>query len=70
MNSREAKRDEKWVQSNRGELLERMARAVPEDGAIEALEGLFLARLTKPIESPLALYRPASALSFKAASKY
>ncbi len=39
-----------------------MARALPGDGAIEAieaLEGLFLARLTKPIESPLALYQPA-----------
>src|SRR6266576_2208953 len=59
MNHRAAKRDEQWVRSNREELLERMARALPEDGAIEALEGLFLARLTKPMESPLALYQPA-----------
>jgi AraC-like DNA-binding protein len=59
MNPREAKRDEQWVQSNRVELLERMARALPADGAIEALEGLFLARLTKPMESPLALFQPA-----------
>ncbi|HEY2974662.1 MAG TPA: AraC family transcriptional regulator [Pyrinomonadaceae bacterium] len=59
MNRREAKRDEKWVQSNREELLERMARALPEDGAREALDGLFLARLTKPMESTLALYQPA-----------
>ncbi len=34
-------------------------RALPEDGALEALDGLFLARLTKPTESPLALYQPA-----------
>jgi AraC-like DNA-binding protein len=59
MNPTEAKRDEQWVQSNREELLERMARALPEDGWTEALEGLFLARVTKPMESPLALYQPA-----------
>jgi AraC-like DNA-binding protein len=59
MNRREAKRDEQRVQSNREELLERMARALPEDGAREALDGLFLARLTKPMESALALYQPA-----------
>lgn len=59
MNSRESKRDEQWVQSNREELLERMARALPDEGWIEALEGLFLARVAKPMESPLALYQPA-----------
>ncbi|MCM3903263.1 MAG: AraC family transcriptional regulator [Pyrinomonadaceae bacterium] len=59
MNRTEAKRDEQWVQSNREELLERMARALPEDGWIEALEGLFLARVNKPMESPLALFQPA-----------
>jgi AraC-like DNA-binding protein len=59
MNHSAAKRDEQWVQSNREELLERMAQALPEDGAREALDGLFLARLTKPMESPLALYQPA-----------
>ena len=47
------------MQINREELLERMARALPGDGAREALDGLFLARLTKPTESTLALYRPA-----------
>lgn len=59
MKSGEAKREAQRVQSNREELLERMARALPEDGAREALEGFFLARLTKPTESPLALYQPA-----------
>lgn len=59
MNHREAKRDEQRVQNSRQELLERMTRALPEDGAREASEGLFLARLTKPTESPLALYQPA-----------
>src|SRR3954447_16447623 len=59
MNHREAKREEQRVQINREELLERIARALPEDGAREALDGLFLARLTKPTESTLALYHPA-----------
>jgi AraC-like DNA-binding protein len=59
MNRREAKREEQRLQTNREELLERIARALPEDGAREALDGLFLARLTKPTESPLALYQPA-----------
>ena len=59
MNRTDAKRDEQWVQGNREELLERMARALPEDGWTEALEDLFLARVTKPMESPLALYQPA-----------
>lgn len=39
-----------------------MRRALPEDGAREALDGLFLARLTKPMESPLALFQPAFCL--------
>jgi hypothetical protein len=47
------------VLSNREELLERVARALPGDGAREALDGLFLARLNKPTESPLALFQPA-----------
>lgn len=59
MKSGEVKREAQRVQSNREELLERMARALPGDGAREALEGFFLARLTKPTESPLALYQPA-----------
>lgn len=59
MNRRETKRETQRVQSNREELLERMMRALPEDGAREALDGLFLAHLTKPAESRLALYQPA-----------
>jgi AraC-like DNA-binding protein len=47
------------VRGNRQELLERMARVLPKDGAVEALDGLFLARLTKPTETTLALYQPA-----------
>jgi AraC-like DNA-binding protein len=59
MNRRETNREAQRARSNREELLERMARALPVDGAREALDGLFLARLTKPAESALALYQPA-----------
>lgn len=47
------------MQINREELLERLARILLDDGALELVEGLFLARLTKPMESTLALYQPA-----------
>lgn len=36
-----------------------MARALPREGAREALDGLYLARLIRPTESALALYQPA-----------
>jgi AraC-like DNA-binding protein len=62
MISRGTKREERRVRGNREELLERMARALPEQGAVEALDGLFLARLTRPMESALALYQPAFCL--------
>jgi|SRR5215831_5509658 len=49
----------KRVENNRADLLERMQKAIPHDGAREVLDGLFLARLTKPTASALALYKPA-----------
>jgi hypothetical protein len=62
MNRREAKREAQRAQSNREELLKRMARVLPEDGRLEALDGLTLGRLSKPMESVHALYRPAFCL--------
>ena len=59
MNRKEDTREAQRVRGNRQELLERMARVLPKDGAVEALDGLFLARLTKPTETTLALYQPA-----------
>jgi AraC-like DNA-binding protein len=59
MNRKEDAHEAQRVRGNRQELLERMARALPEDGAVEALDGLFLARLTKPMETTLALFQPA-----------
>jgi hypothetical protein len=59
MNHREAKRDAQRTQSNREELVERLARILPEDGVLEAFDGFFLARSSKPIESVNSLYQPA-----------
>lgn len=59
MNRSDAVAEAPAVRRNRQELLERMARAVPDDGAREVLDGLFLARLSKPTESTLAMYEPA-----------
>jgi hypothetical protein len=50
MNNREVKREKQRTQSNREELVERIARALPEDGALEAFPGFFLARSSKPME--------------------
>ncbi len=36
------------MQINRKELIERITQAVPEDGVVQALEGLFLARAASP----------------------
>jgi AraC-like DNA-binding protein len=58
MNPNEEKRMQERMQSNRQELLERMSRLLPEDGAREALPGFFLARTSKPMESQ-SVYQPA-----------
>ena len=59
MNHRDAKREAQRTQSNREELVERMARILPEDGAFEVFDGFFLARSSKPIEAVNSPYQPA-----------
>ena len=59
MNRREAKREAQRIQSNREELVERMARALPEDGFLEAFPGLFLGRSSRPTEPVLSVHQPA-----------
>ena len=58
----EADREQRRLEGIREELVERMARALPEDGSLEALPGFFLARLSKPAQSVQAVYRPAFCL--------
>jgi AraC-like DNA-binding protein len=59
MNQREAKREAQRMQSNREELVERMARAIPEDGILEVFPGLFLGRSSRPTEPVHSVFKPA-----------
>jgi AraC-like DNA-binding protein len=59
MNVRIAKRDAQRAQSNREELVERIAQALPEDGTLEAFPGFRLARSSEPTEPTRAIYQPA-----------
>src|ERR1700724_2673239 len=59
MNHLEAKREKQRGQSNREELVERMARAIPGDGVLEGLPGLFLKRWSQLTERVHSLFEPA-----------
>src|SRR5947209_8621382 len=59
MNQREAKREKQRLRSNREELVERMARAIPGDGFVEAYPGLYLARSSGMTEPTLFVHEPA-----------
>jgi hypothetical protein len=59
MNHREAKREAQRMQSNREELVECMARALPEDGSLEAFPGFHLSRASRPMEPVRSVYQPA-----------
>jgi AraC-like DNA-binding protein len=47
------------MQSNREELVERMARAVPADGVLEIVPGLFIGRSSQPTENVHSVFKPA-----------
>jgi AraC-like DNA-binding protein len=53
------KRDAQRAQSNREELVERIAHALPEDGILDAFPGFRLARSAKPTEPVRSVYAPA-----------
>ena len=59
MNHREEKRKKQRMQINREEIVERMARFLPEDGSSEAFPGFLLSRLSKPTQSVNSVYQPA-----------
>src|SRR5262249_2313671 len=59
MSQREVKREMQRMQSNRDELVERMARAIPEDGISEVYPGLFLGRSSQPTEKAHSVFKPA-----------
>src|SRR5258708_7019412 len=59
MNHREANREKQRLQSDREELVDRMARAIPEDGISEVFPGLFLGRSSRPTEMMHSVFKPA-----------
>ncbi|MCI0394287.1 MAG: AraC family transcriptional regulator [Chloroflexi bacterium] len=62
MNPHQAEREAQRVQANRDELVERIARAIREDGTVEPLEGVSLYRSSSPTELNLNVSDPAFAV--------
>lgn len=59
MNQKETKREAQRAQSNREELFERIARALPQDGTLDVSTSFRLARSSSPTEPIHSLYQPA-----------
>jgi len=59
MNPQHVEREAHRAQANRGELVERIARAIREDGRVEPLKGLRLHRASSPTESVHGMSGPA-----------
>ena len=62
MNLQQEEREANRMQANRDELLERIARAVREDGSVEPLKGVRLHRSSSPTELNLNVSDPAFAV--------
>src|SRR5579884_2490526 len=54
----QAEREAQRVQANREELVERIARAVPEDGTVQPLQGLHLSRSSLPLKPVHSVVEP------------
>jgi AraC-like DNA-binding protein len=57
-NPQQADREVQRMQANREELVEWIMRAVPKDGVIQPLEGLYLARASVPLEPIHSVVKP------------
>lgn len=58
INHPQTEREAQWILSNREELVDRIARAIREDGVIQPLRGLHLARLSAPLERVHSVLEP------------
>jgi AraC-like DNA-binding protein len=58
INSRQAKHEAQRMQANGEELVERILRAVPKDGVIQPLPGIYLARVSTPLEPVQSVVKP------------
>jgi AraC-like DNA-binding protein len=59
MNRKEAELENKRMQLNREELIERMSRLAPENSLWEAFPGIFIYQSTKPSENDIYVLKPA-----------
>ena len=58
MNQKPAEREAEWMQANREELVERIARAMRADGTAQPLPGLHLYRHSFPLEQVYSVVEP------------
>jgi AraC-like DNA-binding protein len=58
MSNREAELIKQTMQINRAEMIERISRAVPEDGLLEAFPGVVLGRFSRPTERVYSVFQP------------
>jgi AraC-like DNA-binding protein len=58
INHQQPEREAQRMQANREELVERVARAIREDGVIQPFQGLHLARLSAPLERVHSVLEP------------
>ncbi len=58
MNHQQEEREAEWMQANREELVERIARAIRQDGTTQPLQGLHLYRHSFPLEQVYSVVEP------------
>src|SRR6266566_1460914 len=58
MNHQQAEREAQLLQANREELVERIARAMREDGTVQLLQGLHLSRCSLPLKPVHSVLEP------------
>jgi AraC-like DNA-binding protein len=58
VNNQQAEREERRIQANREELIERIKRTVPKDAVIQPLAGLFLARASEALKPVHSVVKP------------
>lgn len=58
MSHRDTEFEKQRMQISRKELIERMTRAVPEDGLLEVFPGLILGRFSRPTERVYSVFKP------------
>jgi hypothetical protein len=63
-------REAKLLQANREELVERIGRAMREDGTVQSLEGLHLIRLSSPRASMFGVMEPSLCVIARAVKRF